>query len=74
VLKNKPVSEGEPMITIKIKNAEELIERSKGWLVSKALSFAGKSDSLVDGVVGPVNRIFLWRKELKGLRIKIIKK
>lgn len=39
------------MITIKIKNAEELIERSKGWLVSKALSFAGKSDSLVDGVV-----------------------
>jgi hypothetical protein len=39
------------MITIKIKNSEELIERNKGWMVSRAISFIGKNIELVDQVV-----------------------
>jgi len=39
------------MISIKIKNSEELVEKNKGWLISRAISFVGKSAELVDQVV-----------------------
>lgn len=39
------------MIKIEIKNSAELIERNKGWLISRAISFVGKSDEIVDSVV-----------------------
>ena len=39
------------MITIKIKNAQELIERNKGLLVARAIALAGKSERTVDNVV-----------------------
>ncbi|WP_455204502.1 hypothetical protein [Kaarinaea lacus] len=39
------------MITISIKNADELIKQQKGWLVSKLTKLTGRSDKLVENIV-----------------------
>ena len=56
------------MITIKIENSAELIERNKGWLVSRAISFIGKNDETVDRVVvEEIKKVFAE----KGIKAEI---
>lgn len=56
------------MIKIKIENSAELIEKNKGWLVSRAISFVGKSDEIVDTVVvEEIKKVFAE----KGIKAEI---
>lgn len=56
------------MINIKIENSEELVERNKGWLISRAISYIGKSTELVDQVVADeIKKVFAD----KGIKAKI---
>jgi hypothetical protein len=58
----------EPMISIKIENSEELVEKKKGWLISRAISYIGKSTELVDqAVVDEIKKVFAD----KGIKAQI---
>lgn len=56
------------MINIKIENSEELVENNKGWLISRAISFIGKSTEIVDQVVvDEIKKVFAD----KGIKAEI---
>ena len=39
------------MITIKIKNAQALLEQNRGWLISKVVSVSGKTNAIVEKII-----------------------